>query len=125
VTSCATFRKQWASPLFAAVAVLLIAATSMLSSTHLADFDAHTFTETPALELIETGDSGEPTGNSASDIAICLPGLMCHAAVAFLGVAEGTFQAPFSTAFQQPSPGTLPDGQTPDVLTPPPLSMRA
>ena len=125
MTSCAAFRKQWASPLFAAIAVLLIAATSMVSATHLVNTDTHASMESPALELFETGNSGEPTDNSASDMAICLPGLICHAAVAFLGNAEGTWQVPTSTAFQRPSSGALPDGQPPEVLTPPPLSKRA
>ena len=125
MTRCSTFTELFISRLFAAFLAISFAVSSLLSVTHQADFDMHAF-ETPyVLEAIEEGDLSDMPDNSDMDSLFCLAGLLCHAPVALFLSAESAVVASYSTELMRPESGMLRNGQTPDVLIPPPLWSRA
>ncbi len=122
---CSTFTELFIPRLFAAFLAISFAVSSLLSVTHLAEFDMHAFETTYVLGAIQDGDLSDVPDNYDMDSLFCQAGLLCHAPVALLLSAESVVVASYSTELMRPDSGVLRNGQTPDVLTPPPLWSRA
>ncbi|MDD9977089.1 MAG: hypothetical protein OXQ30_05025, partial [Boseongicola sp.] len=77
------------------------------------------------LAAIEKGDPGDAAQIEGVGMIVCPSGPLCHATVAFLLNTEEPFMLPHPMELMRPDSGALFEGQIPDVVTPPPLSMRA
>lgn len=119
------YLQRWLSRIGAAALLLSFAVATVLSVAHQADYDMYYPASAHVLTAQISSDSAETLDTSAVEIASCAAGFLCHVQLVPLSETVYADDALFLSVSVRPDPGLLLVGQTIDVLTPPPLPMRA
>ncbi len=118
-------RQCWLPRIGAVVLLLSFFIATLLSTAHQIDFNRHNLSS--GYELAQQ-DLSEPVGTKGTEIATiasCATGLICHVQLALITELAIIDEAAFLTGLWRPDPGEILVGQVVEVVTPPPLLVRA